>query len=101
MTEGLRSELKGTNVNVTVVFPGAVNTNITKNSEATREGDEEKAKDAKNKTLDPKDAAEFIVSGMEENKYRVFAGKDSKMLDIMNRISPQKAADLIADKLKK
>lgn len=101
MTEGLRSELKGTNVNVTVVFPGAVNTNITKNSEATREGDEEKAKDAKNKTLDPKDAAEFIVSGMKENKYRVFAGKDSKMLDIMNRISPQKAADLIADKLKK
>lgn len=32
LTEGLHSELTGTNVKVTVVFPGAVNTNISKNS---------------------------------------------------------------------
>jgi len=99
MTEGLRLELKGTNVNVTVAFPGAVNTNITKNSGAERKSN---ASDSgANKTLSPKDAAEIIVSGMENNKYRVFVGKDSKMLDIMNRINPEKAANIIADKLKK
>ena len=32
LTEGLRSELLGTNVGVTVAFPGAVATNITENS---------------------------------------------------------------------
>ena len=32
MTEGLRSELMDTNVNVSVVFPGAVSTNIATNS---------------------------------------------------------------------
>ena len=32
LTEGLHSELAGTNVRVTVVFPGAVATNITANS---------------------------------------------------------------------
>ena len=32
MTEGLHSEMAGTNVHVTVVFPGAVATNITTNS---------------------------------------------------------------------
>lgn len=98
MTEGLRSELKGTNVNVTVAFPGAVNTNITKNSGAERKSNA--GDSGANKTLSPKDAAEIIVSGMENNKYRVFAGKDSKMLDIMNRINPEKAANIIADKLK-
>jgi len=32
LTEGLNSELSGTNVKVTAIFPGAINTNITKNS---------------------------------------------------------------------
>lgn len=98
LTEGLRSELKGTNVNVTVVFPGAVNTNITKNSNAERENDG-KENDT-SKLLSPQDAAEIIINGMENNKYRIFAGKDSKMLDIMTRINPEKAANLIADKMK-
>lgn len=32
LTEGLRSELMGSNVGVTIAFPGAVATNITANS---------------------------------------------------------------------
>ena len=34
-TEGLRSEMKGTNVGVALLFPGAVNTNISINSGST------------------------------------------------------------------
>ena len=33
LTKGLHSELPGMNVKVTIIFPGAVNTNMTKNSE--------------------------------------------------------------------
>lgn len=99
MTEGLASELKDTNVKVTVVFPGAVNTNITKNSDADNR---KTAADEKqtSKLLQPKEAAEIIISGMEDNKSRIFAGKDSRILDIMTRINPKKAADMIAEKLK-
>ena len=35
LTEGLAAELTGTNVGVTVVFPGAINTNIMFNSGLT------------------------------------------------------------------
>jgi len=102
MTEGLASELKDTNVKVSVVFPGAVNTNITKNSNADNRSNEKEEKGEKqtSKLLQPKDAAEIIINGMENDKARIFAGKDSRMLDIMTRINPKKAADLIADKLK-
>jgi len=100
MTEGLASELKDTNVKVTVVYPGAVNTNITKNSDADNR--EVKADEKQmSKLLQPKDAAEIIVSGMEANKTRIFAGKDSRALDILMRINPKKAAEMIANKLKK
>lgn len=47
MTEGLYSELKDTNVNVSVVFPGATATNITEDSEV---GIPEAPKDDQSKT---------------------------------------------------
>ncbi|GAA0459801.1 SDR family oxidoreductase [Alkalibacillus silvisoli] len=101
LTEGLHSELKDTNVNVTVVFPGGVGTNIMENSnaEGTREssGDDE---GQSHKLLTPEEAAEIIVSGMEDDKYRVLAGKDSKMMDRLYRLVPKKAANIIADKLR-
>jgi NADP-dependent 3-hydroxy acid dehydrogenase YdfG len=40
LTEGLYSELKGTKVQVTVIHPGAVNTNIMKNSDLKSPGSE-------------------------------------------------------------
>ena len=39
LTEGLHSELTDSNVKVTIVFPGAVNTNITKNSGLNNSGE--------------------------------------------------------------
>ncbi|RKD71340.1 short-subunit dehydrogenase [Sinobaca qinghaiensis] len=99
LTEGLYSELKGTNVNVTIVFPGAVATDIIKNSGA--EGDAydsiKKANSNKKvKPFTPKEAADIIIEGMERNKYRVLAGRDSKLLDVFNRLNPKFAAGLIA-----
>lgn len=100
-TEGLHSELKDTNVKVTVVFPGGVNTNIMKNSGA--EGSRKSSandQDMANKILSPQAAAEIIVNGMETDQYRVLAGKDAKLMDRFYRLSPAKAAELIAKKLK-
>ncbi|GEN46166.1 SDR family NAD(P)-dependent oxidoreductase [Alkalibacillus haloalkaliphilus] len=99
LTEGLHSELKDTNVNVTVVFPGGVGTNIMKNSgaEGTRESKNDEGK--AHKLLSPKEAAEIIIDGMEKDEYRVLAGKDSKMMDRLYRLVPKRAAKMIADRL--
>lgn len=98
LTEGLHSELVGTPVSVTVVFPGAIGTNITGNSgvatpDMTPEQQAEAAK--KHKPLAPAQAARIIVDAMERDAYRVTVGKDATMLDRFARLSPRRAAALI------
>jgi len=99
MTEGLHSELKDTNVGVTIVFPGGVQTDIMKNSGAEFSRKDGAAANAKMKLLTAVEAAEIIVEGTKKKKYRVLAGKDAKFLDFYSRLSPKKAAKVIADKL--
>jgi NAD(P)-dependent dehydrogenase (short-subunit alcohol dehydrogenase family) len=101
LTEGLHSELIDTNVKVTVVFPGAINTNITKNSGL---GDMIKSSDDTKKQagniLSPVAAAQMIVDGMEGDQYRIYVGKDSKFMDLLCRWKPVFAARLINKKMK-
>jgi len=102
LTEGLNSELKGTNVHVTVVFPGAVATNITVNSGVTMKApaDPKAMEQAMRRTLPAAKAAQIILDGMEKDKFRVLVGSDAKMLDRMYRLSPARAAGFIAGKMK-
>ena len=98
-TEGLHSELANTNVKVTVVFPGAINTNITKNSglDTPRQAS---AENGSVKILSPVKAAQKIIEGIENNLYRVLVGNDAKMMDIFYRFNPESAAKMIAGKMK-
>ncbi len=99
MTEGLKSELAPTNVKVTVVIPGAVKTNISKNSglnNPTKASLDNKAA----KVLEPAVAAKIIIKGMEKDSYRVLVGKDAAIMDFFYRLNPKSAAGLIAKKMK-
>jgi short-subunit dehydrogenase len=98
LTTGLHSELRDTNVRVTLVMPGGVATDISKNSGAT--GLKVDASSSKMKLLTPDQCASIIIAAMEKNKYRVLAGTDSRIMDKLARIAPKKAASIIADKLK-
>lgn len=104
LTEGLHAELKGTSVGVTVVFPGGVATNITKNSGVSMPGGEaaqkKAAENSKIPITTPESAATQIVDGMEKNAYRVLVGKDARAMDALYRLHPQRAAAFIADKMK-
>lgn len=94
-TEGLHAELAKTNVRVTVVFPGAVATNITANSGlAMSTGDA-------SKITQPDDAARQIIDGMERDAYRVLVGRDAKTLDVLYRLNPQRAVAFVARMIKK
>lgn len=98
LTEGLYAELKNTSVRVTVVFPGAVNTNIRENSGLeTTEEDQKQVESGR--VLSAGAAAYQIIRAMEKNKFRVMVGKDAKMLDKLYRLMPKKAVGIIVKKM--
>ena len=88
LTEGLHSELSNTKVKVTVVFPGAVNTNITKNSGLNTPAQSSTQQQKSMKTLSAAKAAQIIIDGMEKNNYRVLVGSDAKFMDTIYRFNP-------------
>lgn len=96
-TEALYAELKETSVRVTVVFPGAINTNITTNSGIDMP---KSAGSAEMSSLAADKAAKIILDAMEDNKYRVLVGSDAKFLDILTRIAPEFATNFIRNKMK-
>jgi short-subunit dehydrogenase len=100
-TEGLHSELLLTNVKVTVVFPGAVGTNIAANSGVRISPRSENTNQQRSiKPLAPSKAAQIIIDGIEQNRYRVLVGSDAAFLDLLYRLSPQRAANFIFKQMK-
>jgi short-subunit dehydrogenase len=100
LTEGLHSELMGTNVNVSVVFPGAVSTNITANSGLGNPAPVSSGENISFAMLSPAKAAQIIIDGMEQNRYHILVGKDARMMDFLSRLNPGYAAKLIYSKMK-
>ncbi len=94
LTEGLYAELLNTNVHVTLVFPGAIETDISKNSGVEMKAQPEGEKPAM-KMTQADDCAEQIIKGMEKNKFQVYVGSDSKMMKFMYRMSPKRAIKFI------
>ncbi|MEO0024700.1 MAG: hypothetical protein RL196_1141 [Actinomycetota bacterium] len=98
LTEGLRSELLNTNVKVTLIYPGAVGTDIANNSHVKI--DMPAGADApKMKMTSQEDAGKIMIDGIEADKARVFVGNDAKMMDKLVRLMPVKAAELIAKQM--
>lgn len=96
-TEGLYSELLGTNVHVTAVFPGATATDIAKNSNVDM-GDT--TGNSKFKMTSPVKAASIIINGMEKNKFKIYVGSDSKLMNFMYMINDKFAIGFINKKMK-
>lgn len=104
-TEGLYAELKDTAVNVTVIHPGAIATNITENSGLAKPdidlSDPKSVDRASKMTLSAAKAAEIIIRAIEKNKFRAMVGKDATMLDLLYRLNPKFATDMIGKLMKK
>ena len=96
-TEGLHSELSNTNVRVTVVFPGAIGTNIAANSGVELSLNSENSnKQRLIKPLAPYKAARIIIDGMEKDHYQILVGRDSAFMDFFYRVSAKHAAKFIS-----
>lgn len=101
-TEGLYAELLDTKVSVSIVFPGAIGTEITKNSGIDM-GDKttsEQVSESKHKVLSPKKAAEIIIKGMFKEKLYIYVGKDSKMMNFMYKRMPKRSIKMISNNMK-
>lgn len=83
-TEGLFAELENTNVRVMIVLPGAMDTNITKNSNVEVSTNKE---NSSFKMLSPETGASEIIKGIKKNKFKLFLGSDSKFLKILYKLN--------------
>lgn len=100
LTEALYSELTDTNVRVTVVFPGAIATNISQNSGVTISAPSDGASQRSFPTTAPERAAEVIIDGMEANRFQVFIGRDSNMMNLLYRFNPRRATRFMYNQMK-
>lgn len=99
LAEGLSSELLSTNVRVTIVFPGALGTDIAANSGVGISQNMESGQ-GETKTLAPDKAAQIILDGIEQNRYRILVGSDAAFMDFITRLSPKRAALFIYRQMK-
>lgn len=93
LSESLRSELMSTNVSVTTVYPGAINTKIAENSGIAISSSS--ASDSAIKTTDAKVAARMMIDAIEKKRQRIFIGSDARSMNFFSRFSPRLAAWLI------
>jgi NAD(P)-dependent dehydrogenase (short-subunit alcohol dehydrogenase family) len=86
-SEGLYVELRDTNVGVTVVFPGAMDTDITRNSGAHMAQFDKLRERFRGTT--PQDAARRIVEGMENGRFSIVIGADAGIMRAMYWLQPR------------
>lgn len=99
LTEGLYAELLNTSVHVSVVFPGATNTNITQNSGVKAPTAAAADQNQSFQMLSPEQAATIIVDGIQKNKPQIFTGKDSRTMNKLYRLNPVYATKLITKRM--
>lgn len=93
LSEGLSSELTDTNVNVSVIIPGGIATDIKKNSNISYNTSTDSSKS--NMVLTPGKAAELIINAMEKKKLRAYIGKDCKTMNMLYKLNSSFAMKLI------
>jgi NAD(P)-dependent dehydrogenase (short-subunit alcohol dehydrogenase family) len=93
-TEALRHEMKGSNINISTIHPGGINTNIVRharfqqaaNMDAQRE---EAVQRFQQFTMtQPDSAAKTIIKGIARKKARILIGPDALMVDWARRLMP-------------
>jgi short-subunit dehydrogenase len=93
-TEALRNELAPTNIGVTAVFPGAINTNITQSARGSQSGrlaDMGRSRLAPLVMRPPSAVASRIVNAIERDRGRVVVGPDAHLVSAWSRVAPGRA----------
>ena len=93
-TEALRHEMRGTDIGVSTIHPGGINTNIVRHArvqqgpEAEAEREEAIKRFAQFTMTQPDGAAKTIMKGIRKNKARILIGPDAHFVDWVRRLLP-------------
>lgn len=98
LSEGLHSELTDTNVNISVVIPGGIATDIKVNSDLVTKTKEDSKKAGA--ALTPQKAATLVIKAMENNKFRLYIGKDCNAMNVLYKLVPNLAMSMISKVMK-
>lgn len=93
LTEGLYAELCDTTVAVSVIMPGAVQTDIAANSGVAMA---QPAADGPSMPMTTaQDAAKIILRGIERNRLHIYVGKDALLMNAMVKVAPKTAIKFV------
>ena len=93
-TEALRHEMRGSDIGVSTIHPGGINTNIVRHArvqqgpEAEAEREEAIERFAQFTMTQPDGAAKVIMKGIRKNKARILIGPDALIVDWIRRLFP-------------
>lgn len=98
LTEGLYAELLDSNVRVSVVFPGAVDTAITAHS-----GVETPATGGRTSipVTSVDKAARTMIEGIEKDKLHIYVGPDARLMSLAVKIAPRAAIRFVQKQMSK
>ena len=97
LTEGLYAELLDTDIGVTVVMPGGMDTKMSENSGVATPS----AEGSKYPVTPAADAARAILRGIERDKLHVYVGFDAKLMNIAFKIAPKSAIRMVQRQMAK
>jgi len=98
-TESLYAELLGTRVHVSVVFPGAIGTDIAARSGVEMDAGATEEGASSFNPMPPEEAAAAILKGIEKDKFRILVGSDAKFMNFLYRLSPKFATKYIVKQM--
>lgn len=99
-TEGLYAELIDTDVGVSVIMPGAVATDITAHSGVDSPVEADSPEAGSVRMTSAEDAARIILDGIEADRLYIYVGRDSRTMNLLNRVAPRRSAHLIYRRMK-
>lgn len=98
-TEGVMAEHQQGPLKVSIVFPGAISTNILGNSGVSRRPTSGGAGTVRRRLTSADEAARQIVDAVETGRPRLTIGNDATRLDRLGRLLPARAIPMVAKKM--
>lgn len=92
LSESLAMELSNTPINIMIVYPGGVKTNIIKHAPNLADLDREPAHLAFTRAamLTPDKAAEIILKAIKKKRHQLIIGPDARIAYLIRRLFPQR-----------
>ena len=105
-TETLMMEIKDSNINFSVVHPGGIKTNISRDArfrmdDVLSHQEMTEVFETKIFRLTANEAARIIIKGIQKNKQRIMVGSDAKFLDRFRRLAPMLSLKIIGNSVSK